>query len=490
MKRLPVVAALCFATGVGFPTAHATPEPAPEPGTAFLRGESIVLQLDATRALGLSLGCRGTSLLRVGDRAHVACGEAGAVEVALGPPLEIVARRSFDAAVTGFFELDGAVWVRLARFEARPLHHVAPDVALLQPAPTPTPATPPTFVPLAKAPPMAPVQHHLPIVARHAGRVVVEAVDGVVFERGQHIEIFTDTTIDLGDGAVGKREACIAVGRVTVVGERRAEVELGLGERVPEGASARITEKPISSSRYTSRRLSDILDLRFAFRPFLAMDTVGFGSVNEIRATWRFDAPFALHATLDPAGVGFAELGNILALAGSVVASYDTDYFEIGLGLGWSAITGGFGFADEVGSFDGGDFEFRRVRDGFALSQMARLGSLDGIHLHVFNTFLFDGDAFIYGGTRASAQIPVADDLWLIIAGGAGAAGYAFGELGLRVLVHGNGDHGTLFLTPTLGGAGLMGETEETCSWDTERVCVQSISYAGPMVGIIVEYRP
>ena len=72
-------------------------------------------------------------------------------------------------------------------------------------------------------------------------------------------------------------------------------------------------------------------------------------------------------------------------------------------------------------------------------------------------------------------------------------------EVGLRVLTLGNGDHGSLFLTPSLGGAYLFGEVEEDCgsipdpqtgeSVVIKDGCVNDIEYGGPMVGLGVEWR-
>lgn len=463
----------------------------PPPATLELRGRALVVRPVAGPEAALELGCDPLGLLHVADRVHVACGPDGAVEVALGPPLTIVARRVFEGAVTGHFILDGEVWVRLARVEARPL------VAASAIAP-PGPGSPgPIAVPTSPAPP---VRHatapRLPLLERHAGRVIIGAPADLELTRGQHIELFVERTVDLGGGAAATREQRVAIGVVAAVGEGRAEVDLGLGERIPAGALARPTSAPLTASMFVSPRLTDLWELRFALRPFLALGTVGFGMVDDLRATYRFEAPVALHLVLEPAGVGIADDGNILALAGNLVATYDSALFEVGLGLGWSAVNGDLGWgADEASA--GGDYEFRRVKDGFSLAQLARLGAVDGLNITILNSFLLYDDRFNYGGTRATVQVPVSEHLWFIAAGGGGSSGYAFGEIGLRVLVAGNGDHGTVLLTPTLGGAALFGETEERCQvWNSSTqtnepgTCVTDIDYGGPMVGIAVEFRP
>lgn len=463
----------------------------PAPPTLELRGRTLVVQPAAGPESVLDLGCDPLGMMPHGDRVHVACGADGAVEVALGPPLAVVARRTYEGAVTGHFLLEGAVWVRLARVEARPL--IAGGAL---PAPGPGAITGPVAPAVTPPLPTPSASARLPLLERHAGRVVIDAPAELDLTAGQHVELFVEREVDLGGGAKATREERVAVGRVTAVGQGRAEVDLGLGERVPAGAFARPTKAPLTASMFVSPRLTDLWELRFAFRPFLALGTVGFGMVDDLRATYRFDAPVALHLVLEPAGVGVADDGNILALAGNLIATYDSALFEVGLGLGWSAVNGDLGWSSEDAS-GAGSFEFERVKDGFSIAQLARLGAIDGLNVTVLNSFLLYEDKFNYGGTRATVQVPVDDNLWFIAAGGGGSSGYAFGEIGLRVLVAGNGDHGTVLLTPSLGGAALFGETEESCMvWNPSTqvtepgTCISDIDYGGPMVGIAIEYRP
>ena len=66
-----------------------------------------------------------------------------------------------------------------------------------------------------------------------------------------------------------------------------------------------------------------------------------------------------------------------------------------------------------------------------------------------------------------------------------------YGEVGLRVLLRGSGDRGSLFLTPTIGGGYLFGEKDETCGTvaGAAVTCTRDVSYGGPMVGIGAEWR-
>jgi len=100
----------------------------------------------------------------------------------------------------------------------------------------------------------------------------------------------------------------------------------------------------------------------------------------------------------------------------------------------------------------------------------------------------------------ATASVPISERSWLFGRGGGGAAGFGFGELGLRLLLFGNGHRDSGFVSAALGGAGLFGEKKTACVrlydpatnqplTDTTSTCYESVSYAGPMVGLGFEWR-
>jgi hypothetical protein len=78
----------------------------------------------------------------------------------------------------------------------------------------------------------------------------------------------------------------------------------------------------------------------------------------------------------------------------------------------------------------------------------------------------------------------------MLLRGGGGGAGYGFGELGVRVLLVGNGDRGSVFFTGALGGLGVFENTTYVCKEPTfEFDCTQTVTYAGPMLGAGAEWR-
>jgi len=376
----------------------------------------------------------------------------------------------------------------------------APKVLLRAAISVPTPATPP-----APDPPDEPAEPERPqppplleIVERSTGKVVVDAgaEDGI--EEGRHMAIVVAESENLGGGQKATRWRVVAVGKVTAVGDSRSQVTLGLNERVPPKAKARLTDAKLTASRVRPPRLGRIWDVKFNVRPFLALGTLGVGTINDLTIAYRMDAPVSIQALFEPAGFGFSDAGNVIAMAGNIVGAYDSRYFEIGLGLGWSAVNSDIEsqFGARAQSDGGIEPKFDKVRSGLSLAQVARLGALDGLHLSLHNSFLLFDDQFNYGGTHVSFQIPLSTRLWMLVRGGGGRSGSAYGELGLRVLLTGNGDKGSIFLTPGVGGGYLFGQKEEDCEvFDSSTggmvpgKCTEDIDYAGPMVGIGVEWR-
>jgi hypothetical protein len=245
--------------------------------------------------------------------------------------------------------------------------------------------------------------------------------------------------------------------------------------------------------------VDDVWEISANLRPFLALGSFGFGVLADGAVGRRLDNNLHVQLRLDPVGLGLADEGNVLAAGANLIASYDTELFEVGLGAGWSAVNDNldgdaFVTTEEDGA-GGITTEVDRVRSGLSIAQLVRLGAVDGINLTAYNTFIFYRDQFNYGGTTGQLQFPINDRTWILMRGGGGVAGYAFGEVGLRVLLQGNGDRGSLYLTPTLGGGGVFGETD--CNGDDtyeqyvdqDGECFEEVSYAGPLVGLGVEWR-
>jgi hypothetical protein len=423
--------------------------------------------------------CARLAEQRQPDRLLLACGAAGVWEFALGAAApRFVRSYAFTGDAVGFVsEPDGRLWVKLQVLEARPFPSgaaqgaaVFPDlVPPAQPAghtsaganaepPAPAPATRPT--------PRPQVGHVVSVVPGEA-LISLGTKDGI--ERGDHIEFALESVGDKGSEEAALSREVVAVGVVRNVNTNSARIGVGLNESVPAGALASPTHAPISSSLSAPPRVSGLWELELFLRPFAALGELGGGAVFSGSIGYRF-THFHLQAVLDPLAFAAAEdKGSVTAVNAAVIASYDSQYLELGLGFGGQTVNEA-GFVLTPGS-------------ALSVAQLVRLGARDGLNLSARTSIALFHSEFQFGGLVVNGQIPVSRGYWLLLNGGGGNVGYGYGELGLRVLLAGNGQAGSKFLSVTAGGVGVFR------SGSCEVSCTENVSYGGPMAGVGGEWR-
>jgi hypothetical protein len=424
--------------------------------------------------------CDHRAELRDTKRLLVACGAAGVWELALDEGSQRFVR-SYDFAgdVVGFVtEPDGRLWgVKLQVLEARPFTPggAAPAVAFPDATPAPVPA--PTAPPAVSAPVPAPPRTTTDgkdvgrVIRSEPGQVVISLgfSDGV--GRGNRMDLTIDHSEEAGDEAGLTRET-LAVGVVTNVSEHSARVRLGLNENVPVGAIATPSIAQVTSSLSAPPRATRLWDLQLVARPFVAWGELGAGALLSASIGYRFEH-LRLQALVDPLGIAdVQEKRSITAFNGAVIVSYDSQYFEMGLGVGGQTVNEP-NFLLDPGT-------------GWAALQLVRFGSPDGLNISARTNIVLFHREFQFGGMVATGQIPVTRGYWLLLNGGGGNIGYGFGELGMRVLLTGNGLAGSKFLTVTAGGAALF--RSPTCD-ETFFSCTEDLVYGGPMAGVGGEWR-
>ncbi len=426
---------------------------------------------------------------RDAKRLLVACGPAGVWEIALDEASpRLVRSYGFAGDVVGFFtEPDGRLWVKVQVLEARPFAAGSapgavhfPDSSFPAPVSEPPPA-------IAPPPPTAGVGLPLPppasvttvVVGKRVGRVTRSMPGEVVISlgsadgigRGDHIELVLEHPEDAADGEIALSREVVAVGLVSNVSERSSKVRLGLNESVPAGALAGHSSAPLTSSLSAPPRVSNLWTLELMARPFAALGELG-GGVLLSGAFGRRIGNLHLQAVVDPLGLGDVQnKRHVTAVNAALVASYDSQYFEMGLGLGAQTVNDP-GFLLTPGS-------------GLAALQLIRLGAQDGLNISARTSVVLFHSEFQFGGMVASGQIPVTRGYWLLLNGGGGSIGYGYGELGLRVLLTENGRGGSKFLTVTAGGAAVF----SSAACDPFVPCNPSVTYGGPMAGIGYEAR-
>ena len=463
----------------------------------ILEQNHLTISINKDENKNIVLDCKGVHSL-VLKKLYIAC-DNGKVNVykledPLNPKLETTYQ--FEGRILELFLLYDEIWVKLERVTAQPLTMPTSHKVLVV---SEKMEAKKKIVKVEKTKKIEKSikKPEIKVLKPASGKVLEVRTGSVVINFGiksglvinDKVRFYNENTIDLGGSQKTVEKETIAIGKVTAVSINRAQVMLGIDERVNVGAFAVKTDKKITSGWFVTPRLHDITEYSLSFRPFLALGTMGFGTVSDFSVTYRFQEPVFLKLLVNPIGIGLAEQGNIVSLAANLIVGYDTKLFEIGLGLGQSAINDELGETNYKEENDSGGIntDFENVKSGLSLAQSIRLGSLDGFNFSLNNTFILYNDKFNYGGSNGSLQYPVGKKTWIKVAGGGGVAGYWFWEIALKVLAYGNGDRGSLFVTPSLGMAGLTGDLEDKN--DNNYTDQERIEYSGPMVGIALEWR-
>jgi hypothetical protein len=428
----------------------------------------------------------------------LACGAAGLWVGRMHPDgsANLLAERDLGGEVTGFFVRDTKLWVEITSLRAQPVDLAgdapaavaastsAPgDVQAALPNAAVAPLNPYLGVaaPLAAAPPQPMPHHfgHLPpvtperaegsVVRTEPGSVVVNlgTADGV--HPGDHIALYNDVHEQFADSEAGVQRNLLAVGNVVSASEGHARVQLGLNEQAANGTSATRSELPLTAALFAPPRAAGVWEIAFLARPFVVLDNLGVGAFLDASVGVRMKQPVHFEAILSPIGFATAKGGAVFPAAGVITGSFDSRLFEIGLGFGAQTVN-----APDI-SLDPGS--------GLTLAQRVRIGSRDGAHLEALSYVTLFHSNFMFGNIRIQGQIPIGERSWLVAAGGGGQLGLGFGEVGLRLLMVGNGGADSFFLTSVIGGVNVF----QGCIVQNDQ-CTQ-IDYAGPMVGMGGEWR-
>lgn len=405
----------------------------------------------------------------------VACGSAGVVVVDASTGT-ITARLRTPGDAVDAFQRDGRVWIEVAETSARRLKDLAPAAAASGPPAAPAPRAPESGAHPASMQAIGRV-----LEARGNELVVSLGTDNGV-DLGDHIEVFIVRRETVADGRVSASYESVLVGEVVSVARDRARISIGLGESAPVGAAARKTDKELSRSLVAPPRIADMIELAVTARPFLPVNDLGVGVLGDAAVTYRAKLPIFARLRLNPLGVGIASQRDRGVVGGNLVAGYDHDLFEIGIGVGFARVEDRTYIPSSSPTTSGHYAEKHEVV--LTGAQSARIGARDGLNLQITNSFVLvhpdfegrQGREFRYGDTLVSGQIPLGQRTWLILrGGGSDRLGYAFGEIGVRRLVTGDGGPGSLFVSPAIGGAAVLREEAHTI--------------AGPMIGVGLEWR-
>ncbi len=484
------------------------------PATYRVEGTRLIVSGPADVSSEVTLPCPGTRHIVANELIYVACSEGGIVTISIAEPHQPVVSEvsNLDVKVTEFALVGEEVWYQVEKRELAmfPLRDIATHTRRAPPAEP----RPPAIAPVAKAPEPRPEVVEKPVgkvVATAPGFAIIDLGSDHGLDKGSSVEFFTHQKVDLGGEQAVSKEQRLTIGVVDTAGAARSKVELGLNEDVPMNASVRQSDLEPTYRSIVPQRVAQVWEASFIARPFLALGTVGGGAIIDAAVTYRFRSPWALDLVVSPFGFGIAEAGNLSTFAVNLLGSLDTTWFQIGLGGGVSKLARLSQGQDFVPAADGKP----AIPLSLSIAQFARLGARDGLNVSVLMNFLLVDDAagdpeFTFGGLLGSFQAPFSafgQRGWLIARGGGGLPGHVVGEVGMRILLRGNGLAGSLFLTPTVGGESLTEEhyveagSTECPGYFPEPpnnggppgrepgFCRVRTSYGGPMIGFGMEWR-
>ena len=262
--------------------------------------------------------------------------------------------------------------------------------------------------------------------------------------------------------------------------------------QAPHGGPAKEPESVVAPDRH-----GGLWELSLLTGAFITFGSLGAGLLGSASVAYRFEAPVMVRAAIAPFGVAgpstttsccmgpfgqttTSNQGAVTVFAANLILALDTQFVEVGLGLGGATVN-----VNNTLSFGGGTPQTGAVQ----IVESARIGARDGLALNMESSAIAVDNQFNLGYFVMSVQIPVSAKAMLIARGGGGNVGFAYGDLGVRVLVRGTGGKGTVALTGFAGGASI---DENLCSSNPDppntTVC-NSATLVGPSLGAGVEWR-
>lgn len=300
------------------------------------------------------------------------------------------------------------------------------------------------------------------------------------YEPGELVSLQSRDTIEVA-GRAYERGTERALGKVRSSDFDMVEVELGVNHEAAVGQTAVDVRARSGRRLLAPRRAHGYVAAAVSARGFVSLSEDGGGVVGDARVAWVAKPWFRLDVRLAPVqGIGDAGTGRGFGVvSGTVVASFDHDLFALGIG-------GGVGNTRRLGGGAVGLF-----------AQHVRIGATDGLHLWVDNQFVREGGTWFLDDLDTRLVVPMTAGRlpsWFVVHAQGGAYDYGTqhvtSDLGARFRVRGDGQAGTIQVTPAIGI--VYAETYRPTPPDPLDPWAQttdSQQYIGPAFGLDLEAR-
>ncbi|MSP90382.1 MAG: hypothetical protein EXR79_01025 [Myxococcales bacterium] len=268
----------------------------------------------------------------------------------------------------------------------------------------------------------------------------------------------------------GKEEEIVSNAPVATVEVRQVEglqaiAELNRGDVAGVGDTVELSMKEWVRTPLIAPRAGYDQYARVMLRPLFNFGEIDVGSVTELAWGHYWDW---LHIDMRLAPLGISVPHSVNLANFQVLAGYDADTAEFGVGTGWLRSVYGAQTWECDGTTDSGADEaaptpgtvlqprlVRCERGGPTILQFLRLGTADGLNLRLTNTIVVNGGKFRFGAIDGSIDMPIGRSINLFTAAG-GSPSHSFGEFGTRTYLHGVGARETLILTTAIGGSRMV----------------------------------
>ena len=304
-----------------------------------------------------------------------------------------------------------------------------------------------------------------------------------------------------------------AVVVVKSVSEDKSLAVLARGDRAQVNDLAFLTDRALTGTSWFPGYERNLNRIQARIAPYLGISSLNGGMFTSLMYDRTFSFPMRVEA-------GFRNVAFVFGDHFSApfhldaIPSYDTDYFEIGIGLGYV-------------------YSSNERGRGLNFLQKVRLGTVDGLNVTVQNAFIYQrspsidmfydmekggSDALVVGqdcepnsedrelsgwqfnwqGIDGVLSIPLTSKVTLITNHSYSNAGWYYGDLGIRTLILGNGGAGTLHIPVTIGGVmvrDFVKEGPDDIYCDAKKKQGTSMThydektYGGPVVSIGLDYR-
>jgi hypothetical protein len=208
-------------------------------------------------------------------------------------------------------------------------------------------------------------------------------------------------------------------------------------------------------------------------RPFLSAVGGGFASINDLGFEHDFASGLALGAEVAPVALVLNRDATGAITHARAHVGYAGEFLAIGFGAGAHLQRYGAG--------------------GASLASTLRLGTLDGLHLLVENTYSVTRSFYsrrveaALEGMSGEVSVPIGRRFSLLLEGGFATDLWAYATLGGETFLRGTGDKGTLKLRAGFGLAAVVDNFP--CLYGDRTVCENRAAAIGPTISAGMEVR-